>query len=223
MKNQYFADVNDYTKYCILRQFSDVPKIIYWMLTKDDSRPDGRKLKYLESPQSAGLDKELWDHLSACVSNDCRHVSYIEGWLGNVLHYEERIIDDWVKRKGISNEVISWVRKDQIVFLDPDNGYQVPSYPEDTLRSNKYVYASEIRRLLERNATIILFQHLRMGQTVADMVRQFSEEWKDQYRFAVRTSYVVYYFLSNSDLGWAVKRLETRSNDLPHTRLELLR
>jgi hypothetical protein len=222
MKNQYFADVNDYTKYCILRQFLDIPKIIYWMLTKDDNGTYPRKLNYLKLQQCANLDRELWERLSTCVSNGRRNVSYIEGWLGNVVHYEKRPIDDWVKRETISNEIIKKASKDQIVFLDPDNGYQVPSCPERTRQSSKYVYASEISGLLEKDATIILFQHFRMDQTVDDMIQQFSEQWKSQYRFAVRTSYVVYYFLSNSDLNWAKQRLVTKENDRPHTRLRLL-
>jgi len=210
MKNQYFADVNDYTKYSILRQFSEFPKIIYWMLTKDDNTNYPRKLNYLASRQCANLDKDLWDHLLKCVKNDWRHVSYIEGWLGNVVHYEKRPIDDWVKREAISNDVISMASKDQIVFLDPDNGYQVPSCPEGTSGSSKYVYDFEIRGLLEKGATVILFQHLRMGQKVDNMIHQFSEQWKSHNRFAVRTSHVLYYFLSNSDLNWAIQRLKPK-------------
>lgn len=223
MKSRYFADVNDYTKYYILRQFLDIPKIIYWMLTtKNDNETYPRKLNYLKSQQCANLDKELWDYLSTCVDKRWRDVSYIEGWLGNVVHYEKRPIDDWAKREAISNDVISMASKDQIVFLDPDNGYQVPSRPKGTSKSSKYVYDFEIRRLLEKDVTIILFQYIKRGQKVDSMLQQFYEQWKNEYRFAVRTSYVVYYFLSkNSDLSWAKQRLEAKKNDKPHTSLKL--
>lgn len=231
MKNQYFADVKDYTKYCILRQFLDIPKIIFWMLTKDDNEKDDRRmLNYLNLPRCANLDKELWEYLLTCVSNGWRDVSYIEGWLGDVVHYEKSPIDDWADRKKVFNKVIERTSKGQIVFLDPDNGYvpvdphngYIPSCPEGTSRSSKYVYASEIKGLLEKDATIILFQHFNMGQAVDDMIQKFSEQFKCQYRFAVRTSYVVYYFLSNSNLNWAIQRLATKENDEPHTRLRLL-
>jgi hypothetical protein len=223
MKNQYFADSNDYTKYCILRQFSDIPKIIYWMLTTDNNEHYPRKLNHLKSKQRANLDTQLWGHLLKCVENSYRDVSYIEGWLGDVVHYEKRPIDDWVKRKAISNDVISMACKDRIVFLDPDNGYQVPSCPEGTHRSSKFVYDFEISGLLERDATVVLYQHLRMGQTVDNMIQHFSTRWRSQYRFAVRTSQVVYYFLSNSNLDWAIQRLATKESNKPHTRLRLLR
>ncbi len=236
MKNQYFADVRDYTKYYILRQFPEIPKIIYWMLTKDDNgvsikdnnEPCARYKKerrYLKSKQCVDLDSELCGHLSTCVDNCWRDVSHIEGLLGEVVHYEKSLIDDWAKREAISNDVISMASKDQIVFLDPDNGYQVPSCPEGGRRSSKYkyVYESEIRRLLEKDVTIILFQHLRRGQAVDKMIQEFSEQFKCQYRFAVRTSYAVYYFLSkNSDLDWARRRLIAKCNDKPHTRLKSL-
>jgi hypothetical protein len=220
MNNQYFADVNDYTKYCILRQFANIPKIIYWMLTNNDSSGTyQRKLDYLESLQTAILDQKLWNHLSTCVLNGWRDVSYIEGWLGNVIHYEKRPIDDWAKRRIISNELISKVSKNQIVFLDPDNGYKIPSCPEGSSGSSKYVYDFEISGLLKKDATIILFQHLKRGVKVDDMIQQFSKRWKGQYRFAVRTSYVVYYFLSNSDLNWAIQNLTAIVNKGPHIRI----
>ena len=222
MKNQYFADVNDYTKYCILRQFCDIPKIIYWMLTKDDNENHPRKLNYLRSEQCTNLDTQLWEHLLKCVKNGWRNVSYIEGWLGNVIHYEKRLIDEWMRRKTISNEVISEASKGKIVFLDPDNGYQVPTVPEGTSKSSKYVYDFEISGLLKKNATVILYQHLKMGQTVDNMIQQFSDRWKNQYRFSARTSFVVYYFLSNSDLNWAIERVRTKENNKPHTRIKLL-
>lgn len=222
MKNQYFADATDYTKYSILRQFPDTPKIIYWMLTKDDNPNYLRKLKYLESRPCASFDKNLWDHLLKCVKNDWRNVSFIEGWLGKVVHYEKRSIDDWVKRKVISNDVISMSGKDQIVFLDPDNGYEIPSCLEGTSGSSKYVYDFEISGLLEKGAVVILFQHLRMGQKVNNMIHQFSDQWKSYNGFAVRTNYALYYFLSNSDLDWAIQKLKPKKNDNPHTKLRLL-
>lgn len=220
MMNKYFADVNDYTKYCILRQFADIPKIIYWMLTT--SGDDGnylRRLKYLELPECADLDKELWDHLKNCVAKGWRNVSYIEGWLGNVVHYEKRPIDNWAERKKISHEVISMAGGGQIVFLDPDNGYEVQSVS----KSSKHVYKCEIEKLLEKEATVILFQHLRRGQPADKMIAEFSGQWSGQYRFAVRTSYAVYYFLSkHSDLDWARQKLAPKQNNRPHIRLKLI-
>ncbi|MCX5809768.1 MAG: hypothetical protein NTX36_10430 [Proteobacteria bacterium] len=195
------------------------------MLTKDDNGPDGRKLKYTELTQCANFDRELWDYLRACVLNERRNISDIEGWLGDVVHYEKHLIDDWSKRKAISDEIISMASKDQIVFLDPDNGYRVASCPEGRSKSCKYVYDFEISGLLKNDATIILFQHLQMGEKVDNMIRmirQFSEQWKGQYQFAVRTSYVVYYFLSNSDLKWAIQRLRKIENNQPHTRITML-
>jgi hypothetical protein len=56
MKNQYFADVNDYFKYGLLRCFAhaEFRLGVCWMLTPDDRGPDGRKTKYLSQRQTWG-------------------------------------------------------------------------------------------------------------------------------------------------------------------------
>ena len=53
MKNQYFGDINDYKKYSLLRLLGGQGQIktaICWVLTEDDNRTDGSKIKYLEQP-----------------------------------------------------------------------------------------------------------------------------------------------------------------------------
>jgi len=223
MKHEYFGDVNDYTKYAILRRFNDTPKIIHWMLTVNEKGKDGRKLAYLKHRRCSSLDSELWNHLGKCVQNENRDVAAIEGMLGNVVKYEKRLIDDWNSRQAISEDVISLAGKNTLVFLDPDNGYEVESTPEGKSKSKKYIYRSELRRLLDKDATVMLFQHSRMGESYNSMITNFSKGWEAEYRFAVKTSHVVYYFLSKSNINWMMERISGIQNGLKHTRLEILK
>src|SRR5687768_3003787 len=64
MKNQYFADINDYFKYGILRCLGKggLRIAVCWMLTPDDGRSDGRKISYLSNPDRwRNYDPVLFD------------------------------------------------------------------------------------------------------------------------------------------------------------------
>ncbi|TRZ91795.1 MAG: hypothetical protein D4R88_01365 [Methanosarcinales archaeon] len=220
MKDQYFGDVKDYTKYAILRCFIDEPKIIHWMQTTDNNRKDGRKLKYLENRANAHLDVELWEYLRQKVCHEkIRNVQAIEGKLGLVLKYEKRPIDVGEKRDAIFDELCNKVSQDNIVFLDPDNGYQVPSVEEGRTNSKKYVYKKEIDKLLDRHAIVILFQHFRRSETVETMVHNFHNDWQHINPFYVRTSEVIYYFLSKRDIYWCAHRIKSKENQKPNTKV----
>ncbi|MBL8025263.1 MAG: hypothetical protein JNL74_02570 [Fibrobacteres bacterium] len=222
MKNQYFCDVSDYTKYAILRRLSDIPKSIYWMLTSNDNGPDGRRLGYLKKPkETRWLDPELWDKLNVCVQNDQRDLKIIESYIPNLKHSERRVIDNWQERVSISNDFIDKIEPEQLVFLDPDNGYEVPSCPKGQNESCKYVYHSEIKKLIDNSCIVMLFQHKRMGQGVDDMIAEFSDKWKGSHQFSIITSYVVYYFLANCDISWMKEKILPIQNSKPHTRIEI--
>jgi hypothetical protein len=80
MKNQYFGDINDYRKYALLRTLCDCDThlSVCWMLTPDDSRPDGKKTKYLDQPRRwRQLDPDLFDSLRKAVP-DNRRVAWAE-------------------------------------------------------------------------------------------------------------------------------------------------
>jgi hypothetical protein len=83
MKNQYFADINDYRKFGILRSLAGngaLKTAICWMLTKNDHRRDGKFIGYLEHPDLwRKYDPELFDQLAACLSNPAsRSVKWVD-------------------------------------------------------------------------------------------------------------------------------------------------
>lgn len=70
MKNQYFGDINDYRKYGILRGLAgdNFNMLIYWMLTTDDDRTDGKKTEYLDNPSKyESFDPQLFQNLKEQV------------------------------------------------------------------------------------------------------------------------------------------------------------
>ena len=69
MKNQYFGDVNDYRKYGLLRLLAGGGTLrigVCWMLTPNDSGPDGKKTEYLDDrnrDEWQCYDHELYEFL----------------------------------------------------------------------------------------------------------------------------------------------------------------
>ena len=71
LKNQYFADINDYRKYGLLRQLekSGFRIGICWMLTGLDGGSDGRLTSYVRDTEKwREFDPKLFDELSCCIN-----------------------------------------------------------------------------------------------------------------------------------------------------------
>ena len=73
MKNQFFADVNDYRKYGLLRTLvgtGEMKAAICWTLTNNDARTDGKFVDYLNHPGKwRKYDPHLFDTLALCMTN----------------------------------------------------------------------------------------------------------------------------------------------------------
>lgn len=50
-------------------------------------------------------------------------------------------------------------RASDIVFLDPDNGLEVPSAPPTSARASKYVYLDEVAAIAARGQSVLIYQH----------------------------------------------------------------
>jgi hypothetical protein len=78
MKNQYFGDINDYRKYGLLRGLSndgEISTFVCWMLTANDSRPDGKFISYLGNQEKfSKYDPELFNILSECLKSERKNV-----------------------------------------------------------------------------------------------------------------------------------------------------
>src|SRR5262245_11004094 len=146
MKNQYFGDINDYRKYGLLRVVQSEARLkllVAWMLTPNDSGPDGRLREYLQKPDLyRHYDTRLFDCLKALLrSRSTRGVSLIErsSLLPNTCYYSEEVPDARTDRDVWRRGLFNAARDVELVFLDPDNGIEVPSKPMGRKGSSKYV------------------------------------------------------------------------------------
>jgi len=166
MKNQYFGDINDYKKYSLLRFLGgngQIKTAVCWALTEDDSGTDGKRIKYLEQPETwQKYDPIVFDHLRQHVLNKgIRRVNVIEraDVLRNCRFYDEIIQDDMHMRDQYFEEFFKFADGADLVFFDPDNGLGVKSVPRGKKKSSKYIYWSEVETSYRSGHSILLYQH----------------------------------------------------------------
>jgi hypothetical protein len=167
VKNQYFADQNDYFKYNLLifltEQLATKRLSVAWMLTPDDGSQDGSKVAY---PQGAG-DSRLHRFLQKSLDDEIRNVGKIRDYFEGADHRfdycsygAERLFlndDRAAYFDGIPKENLH----DAVIFLDADNGLEVKSTGEGN--GDKYVKLDEVELIygeMDEGSILIIYQHL---------------------------------------------------------------
>jgi len=202
MKNQYFGDINDYRKYGFLRaltQHTELRLCVNWMLTPDDGRTDGNQIDYLKRPKRwASLDPNLFEYLRECVlTNGDRRVSLIErsGLLHSTTYFSEKVPRSQSKRNLLFQRMLSAADDCDLVFLDPDNGIEVPSTPYGQRGSEKYVYWREIRCLFNHGYSLLIYQHfprVERSTYIANIVDRLTDELKIDEVIAIESRKVLF-------------------------------
>ncbi|MDQ4043268.1 MAG: hypothetical protein M3118_05575 [Actinomycetota bacterium] len=182
MKNQYFGDVNDYRKYGLLRILSGAGEIsigVCWMLTASDERTDGQFLSYLDQPAKyRNFDPYLFDYLLRCVKVEReRNVSLVESAdvLPGTVFYSRLLSDFGSERRRYFEETLKSFRGVDLVFFDPDNGFEVPSKKFGRKDSNKYLYWHELTEAYSAGHSVIVYQHFVREERNSFIIRVANE------------------------------------------------
>lgn len=194
MKNQYFADINDYQKYCLLRILAgkngEMKIAICWMLTNNDTRKDGKFLNYLDCPdQCKKYDPYLFDSLASSMANPLnRSIKWVEDnhLIPSAVYFSELLLDDREKRQGYFANFHAIVANTDLVFFDPDNGIECKSAICGRKGSNKYIYWSELTNAFASGQSILVYQHfIRMKRET------FTKQLVDEFRKRLNISDVI--------------------------------
>jgi hypothetical protein len=166
MKNQYVGDVNDYRKYGLLRVVLavwPVTVLVAWMLTADDGGRDGTLREYLRQPERwRHSDPDLFDGLQSLLQRAAAPaVSLIEGsgLLPGASFYSIEVPDRRLGRDAWREGLLASAKDVDLVFLDPDNGVEVPSKPVGHIGSSKYVTWDEVAGLWDIGCSVLIYQH----------------------------------------------------------------
>src|SRR5215210_3136573 len=166
MKNQYFGDVNDYRKYGLLRILSgggEVSTGVCWMLTPSDGRGDGAFVRYLEQPHRwRGFDQDLYDFLVRHVreggERDVRLIERSE-LLPATLFHTSLLDDSPIGRGKYFREMLERFRGVDLIFFDPDNGFEVKSKPYGRKEYSKFLYWREVYDSYSAGHSLLVYQH----------------------------------------------------------------
>lgn len=137
MKNQYVGDIGDYTKYGLLRALenSKLSIGINWYLTDCDSSNDGEIDGYLKR-RCDTPDEELFNSMKAIRTT--RTVEAVErsGLFMSAKFFNELL--ESVRRRSWHERAIKHLTGSDIIFLDPDNGFEIKSVNPNYPKGNKY-------------------------------------------------------------------------------------
>jgi len=163
MKNQYFADINDYLKYGILRAIanSKLKICLCWMLTEDDNRNDGKKIQYLQdSDKWRKYDPALFDVMKWSIEKNKRSIDVAEmkDLIPDATYHTTLLTDDRDKREQYFKELTGISAASDLIFFDADNGLEVKSVKKGNKNSSKYLYWDEVERFADSHS-ILVFQY----------------------------------------------------------------
>jgi hypothetical protein len=167
MKNQYFADRNDYFKYDLLiflaEQLTVQRLSVVWMLTENDGSNDGGKTEYVRGAGDSRLFRFLRNSLDTGVRNVDRINEYFKDTDYGFAYCSYGEAETF--RHSDRNSYFEHIPKENltaaVVFLDPDNGLDGRSAGAGD--GAKYVTYSELTSIFERmdeSAVLTVYQHL---------------------------------------------------------------
>ena len=208
MKDQYFGDINDYRKYGLLRTVQPRGEgrvLVAWMLTPDDGSRDGKFRSYLEQPAKwRHFDPELYDGLSGLLESAAKpRVSLIEraDLLAGMSYYSAIVPDGREDREVWRSGLLDAASGIDLVFLDPDNGFEIPSRPIGRKGSSKYVAWREVEELWATGCSLLIYQHFRHEprETFCErMVSEMRQRIGAPFIRSLRTAHVLFPFAAQA-------------------------
>lgn len=165
MKNQYAGDVGDYTKLGILRGLENAGFSIglNWYLTPDEPEhsktfTDGKHTKFLECDCDTP-DIDLYCALQKIGLSNNRTVARLERakLFENTLFWNKML--EGKSRDKWHLEAFKKLGKQDVIFLDPDNGLEVKSTNPYSKNGNKYTTYKEAADYYVQGATVIIYNH----------------------------------------------------------------
>lgn len=204
MQNRYFGDVGDFGKYGLLRKLcgvtSDGPQLslgVVWYLVPDEGHnDDGKHISYLQRPAYRSCDPCLFDGLKLLLDDGQRSVSKIQRsdllprkttFFGAFLSYDGMPIAGFENKEARLTSRQKWllgahdaVENQDIIFLDPDNGFQVKSVKRHADKRVKYVFWDEAKQFSDENKTLVIYHHLNRTMKSRDQIMVKMEEFRSK-------------------------------------------
>ncbi len=162
MQDRYAGDIGDFGKLALLKALAreGLSIGVNWYKTapaeKEALNADG---KFLIPERFAVCDPELAGKLNSISSSERRSIAALENAniLPDAFYYSTQMAVE--NRREWHQEALNKLSNVDLVFLDPDNGLLVKSVGRKSAKSIKYVFPEEIFDYLNKNQSILLYQH----------------------------------------------------------------
>ena len=181
MQDRYVGDVGDFGKYGLLRWLCYEDEhglalrlgVLWYRFDRSDNSNDGGHTQYICKPSRAELhlrqcDTELYEKMEWMVKGNKRSIAAVEAsralpagtlFFNSVLNLGQAASKDEARRNWITAGLRT-VENADVVFADPDNGLEVPSYSPWSTEGLKYTYYDDLRPIWERGQSIVVYHHL---------------------------------------------------------------
>jgi len=168
MQERYLGDSHDFVKYALLRHLhseTDMRIGVNWYLTNpekvdDKNNNDGEKRHHLNGGAWQDWDKDLFSRIHKFEDPSVRRISMV-GEFGllpsNTLYFDPTVPIEL--RREWHHLGLSQLSKSDLVFLDPDNGFEVPSMKRS--KTPKYALYSEASDYLQSGKVVLGIQFAR--------------------------------------------------------------
>lgn len=173
MQERYLGDSHDFLKYALLRHLSESLGIrigVNWYLTTPDQvdRPgnkDGEKRHHLKGGVWRDADPELFEKIGKFETAADRKLSNVSAWEilpPDTCYYASPV--PAADRGSWHQTALSELQPVDLVFLDPDNGFEVSSMTART--RPKYSLFSEAADYVAAGKAVVAIQFARQCDPV---------------------------------------------------------
>ena len=174
MQERYLGDSHDFLKYALLRHLSCELGLrlgVNWYLTQPEhvDRPgnnDGEKRHHLNGSAWRSTDPALFDTIGAFGDPAARLLKNVATWgllpSGTTYFAEEVATTD---RAAWHSRALDALSGTDLVFLDPDNGFEVASMSART--KPKYALFDEAQAYFDAGKVVVSIQFARQCDPVA--------------------------------------------------------
>ena len=240
MQERYLGDVHDYVKYAILRAWAEETGCrigVNWYLTKpDDVDPthsnDGEKRHHLNQPTWEDYDPQLLQKLRELKEREHRKIQNFPntGILSEMSTYFSELVPfDANERILWHSKAMSKLSNCDVVFLDPDNGFEVKSMSGK--KKAKYAYYKEVDDYRNAGKTTITIQFARQCDPVKRAkdirclrAKQFPNDINLPVLRARNSPNVLFFFSAPQHQNERIMKVQQKiATGLGSTKIELIR
>lgn len=192
MRDNYVGDEGDYAKFAWLREVGEQMEgllgVNWYRTTHAEGNGDGGRRRHLADTVGwRALDPPLLERLCDAVANvavEDLSVALIENGVvlpEGTLFHSNALVGPQIPRNERKHARAAWHQAalDRLVgartvFLDPDNGFEIPSRGPLSQERCKYALDREVGDYLDRGQSVICYQHRPRGKTWARVVAELT-------------------------------------------------